>query len=117
MASQVLLVNLLLATCDRFIYTKWSLFHKIHVTVFRVVAAQLLCSVAMSNTTKTITTSELRRLRSAKTDMLLVDVLAKEQFAKDHIEGAKNVPFDGADFLPSMARAASNKSKKNSNNG
>ena len=43
----VLLVNLLLATCDRFIYTKWSLFHKIHVTVFRVVAAQLLCSVAI----------------------------------------------------------------------
>ncbi len=66
----------------------------------------------MSNTTKTITTSELRRLRSAKTDMLLVDVLAKEQFAKAHIEGAKNVPFDGADFLPSMARAAGNKSKK-----
>jgi rhodanese-related sulfurtransferase len=75
-------------------------------------AADLLCSLAMSNTSKTITTSELRHLRSAKTDMLLVDVLAKEQFAKDHIEGAKNVPFDGADFLPSMARAASNKSKK-----
>jgi rhodanese-related sulfurtransferase len=74
--------------------------------------AELLCSLAMSNTTKTITTSELRRLRSAKTDMLLVDVLSKEQFAKDHIEGAKNVPFDGADFLPAMARAASSKSKK-----
>ena len=43
----VLLVNLLLATCDRFIYTKWPLFHKIHVTVFRVVAAQLLCSIAI----------------------------------------------------------------------
>jgi rhodanese-related sulfurtransferase len=76
------------------------------------VAAELLCSLAMSNTTKTITTSELRRLRSAKTDMLLVDVLSKEQFAKDHIEGAKNVPFDGTDFLPAIARAAGNKQKK-----
>lgn len=74
--------------------------------------AELLWSVAMSNTTKTITCSDLRRLRSAKTDMLLVDVLSKEQFAKDHIEGAKNVPFDGADFLPAIARAAGTKQKK-----
>jgi len=74
--------------------------------------AELLCSLAMSNTTKTITTSELRRLRSAKTDMLLVDVLSKEQFAKDHIEGAKNVPFDHAEFLSSIARAAGTKQKK-----
>ncbi len=62
--------------------------------------------------TKTITTSELRRLRSGNTDMLLLDVLTKEQFGKDHIEGAKNVPFGNAEFLPAVARAAGSKSKK-----
>jgi hypothetical protein len=43
----LLLVNLLLATFDRFIYTKWPLFHRIHVTVFRVAATQLFCSVTI----------------------------------------------------------------------
>ena len=43
----LLLVNLLLATFDRFIYTKWPLYHRIHVSVFRVVATQLFCSVAI----------------------------------------------------------------------
>lgn len=67
----------------------------------------------MSNSTvKTITTSELRGLRRAHTDMILVDVLSKEQFGKDHIEGAKNIPFGAADFLPGIARAASTKDKK-----
>ena len=42
----ILLVNLLLATCDRFIYTRWPLFHQVHVTVTRVVIAQFLCSVS-----------------------------------------------------------------------
>ena len=43
----LLLVNLLLATFDRFIYTKWPLYHRIHVSVFRVVATQLFCSVTI----------------------------------------------------------------------
>jgi rhodanese-related sulfurtransferase len=67
----------------------------------------------MSNSnTKTISLSELRRLRSANTDLLLLDVLSKQQFGKDHIEGAKNAPFEGSDFLPTVARAAGSKSKK-----
>ena len=41
----VLLINMLLATLDRFVYTKWPLFHQVHVTVWRVMAVQFCCSV------------------------------------------------------------------------
>ena len=40
----ILLINLLLATCDRFISTKWPLFHKKHVTVIRVIVIQVSSS-------------------------------------------------------------------------
>lgn len=66
----------------------------------------------MSNPTpKTITKSKLQQLRGGRSDLLLLDVLPKAQFAKDHIEGAKNAPFDAADFLPTVARLAASKSK------
>ena len=61
---------------------------------------------------KNISTVELRTLIQGQSDFLLLDVLKKEQFAKDHIEGARNVPAEGADFLPAVARAAGVKSKK-----
>ena len=61
---------------------------------------------------KNITTVELRTLIQGQSDFLLLDVLKKEQFAKDHIDGARNVPAEGADFLPAVARAAGVKSKK-----
>ena len=41
----LLLINMLLATLDRFIYTKWPLFHQVHVTVWRVMAVQFCCSL------------------------------------------------------------------------
>ena len=41
----ILLINLLLATCDRFISTKWPLFHKKHVTVVRVTVIQVSSSI------------------------------------------------------------------------
>ena len=40
----ILLTNLLLATCDRLIYTKWPSFHEKHVTTRRVVTVQLCAS-------------------------------------------------------------------------
>lgn len=61
---------------------------------------------------KNISTVELRTLIQGQSDFLLLDVLKKEQFAKDHIEGARNVPAEGADFLPAVAKAAGAKSKK-----
>lgn len=60
----------------------------------------------------TIHTNELRRLRSMKSELLLVDVLPKDAFDKDHIEGAINAPLDGADFLATVEKAAGRKDKK-----
>jgi rhodanese-related sulfurtransferase len=59
-----------------------------------------------------IDTTGLRRLIQKKADFLLVDVLNKEQFAMDHIEGAKNIPAESPDFLTAVDQAASNKTKK-----
>ena len=42
----VLLINMLLATLDRFVYTRWPLFHLRHVTVCRVVSIQFCGSLA-----------------------------------------------------------------------
>jgi hypothetical protein len=41
------LVNTLLATCDRYIYTRWSLWHEKHVTLFRIVLIELIFSVTV----------------------------------------------------------------------
>jgi len=61
---------------------------------------------------KTIDTAGLRQLIQSKSDFLLLDVLSKEAFAKDHIEGAKNIPSDSSDFATAVERAASSKTKK-----
>ena len=41
----VLLIHMLLATLERFVYTRWPLFHQVHVTVWRVATAQICLSV------------------------------------------------------------------------
>ncbi|MCU0863387.1 MAG: rhodanese-like domain-containing protein [Planctomycetes bacterium] len=61
---------------------------------------------------KTISTSELQQLNHGKTDFLLLDVLPKAQFDQDHIEGARNVPFDSTDFVAAAGRAAGSKTRK-----
>lgn len=63
----------------------------------------------MSNT---INTSQLRTLLQGKTDVLVLDVLPKVAFDKDHIEGARNVPMDSPNFLKDVERLASSKDKK-----
>jgi hypothetical protein len=73
----VLLFNLLLATCDRFIYTKWPLFHKIHITVFRVVAAQMLCSVAIFLAVSYDQVIELKQIRCGKLFSKVLGALAE----------------------------------------
>lgn len=62
--------------------------------------------------TKTIQTTELRRLRSTKSEMLLVDVLPKDKFDKDHIDGAINAPLESPTFLETVEKAAGRKDKK-----
>lgn len=62
---------------------------------------------------KTITTEKLQNLRKGADGFLLVDVLSKEQFAQDHIPGARNVPLDTANFAKAVAdKAAGSKSRK-----
>lgn len=62
---------------------------------------------------KTITTEKLQSLRKGTEGFLLVDVLGKDAFAKDHIPGARNVPLDTADFAQAIAeKAAGSKSRR-----
>jgi len=56
---------------------------------------------------KTISTEKLRSLRKSTEGFLLIDVLSKERFDKDHIPGARNVPLDSKDFLQAVAQKAS----------
>jgi rhodanese-related sulfurtransferase len=62
---------------------------------------------------KTISTEKLQSLRKGREGFLLVDVLGKEAFAKDHIPGARNVPLDTEDFAKAVAdKVAGSKSKR-----
>lgn len=61
---------------------------------------------------KTINTEQLRSLLQSKSSCLVLDVLPKVAFDKDHIEGAQNVPMDSPNFLRDVERLAGTKSKK-----
>jgi rhodanese-related sulfurtransferase len=62
---------------------------------------------------KTITTEKLQTLRKGNEGFLLIDVLATEHFAKDHIPGARNVPLATTNFAKAVAdKAAGSKTKK-----
>ncbi len=61
---------------------------------------------------KTIHTEQLRSLLQSESSCLVLDVLPKVAFDKDHIEGAHNVPMDSPNFLRDVERLAGTKSKK-----
>jgi len=62
---------------------------------------------------KTITTEKLKSLRKSTEGFLLIDVVAKEGFAKDHIPGAFNVPLASDDFVRAVAlKASGSKTRK-----
>jgi rhodanese-related sulfurtransferase len=56
---------------------------------------------------KTITTEDLQRLRKGHEGFVLIDVVDRAGFAKDHIPGASNVPLTDADFAQAVATKAS----------
>jgi len=63
--------------------------------------------------TRTITTDGLKKLRKSAEGFVLIDVLSKEQFDKDHIPGARNVPLDSQDFVGPVAdKASGSKNRK-----
>jgi phage shock protein E len=62
---------------------------------------------------KTITTEKLHSLRKGTDGFLLLDVLGKDEFAKDHIPGARNVPLETVDFAKAVAeKAAGSKTRR-----
>ena len=62
---------------------------------------------------KTISTEKLQSLRKGTEGFVLIDVLTKADFDKDHIPGARNVPLDTSDFAKEVAeKAAGSKSKR-----
>ena len=52
-----------------------------------------------------MTTRELAELIRTGSGFLLVDVLPREQHAREHIPGARNVPLSDGDFVSSVAAA------------
>ncbi len=56
---------------------------------------------------KTITTDALKKLRKGAEGFVLIDVLPKEQFDRDHIPGARNVPLDSEDFVALVGQKVS----------
>ena len=62
---------------------------------------------------KTISTEKLHSLRKASVGFLLIDLLGRDDFAKDHIPGARNVPADTPDFPKAVAdKAAGSKTRQ-----
>lgn len=62
---------------------------------------------------KTISTEKLQQLRKGHEGFLLLDVLGKDAFDKDHIPGARNVPIDTPDFAKAVAeKAAGSKTRR-----
>ncbi len=62
---------------------------------------------------KTITTENLQKLRKGHEGFVLIDVVDKAGFDKDHIPGARNVPFSGKDFARAVTvKASGSKTRK-----
>ncbi len=62
---------------------------------------------------KTISTEKLHTLRKGTDGFVLIDLLGKDEFAKDHIPGARNVPADTPDFAKAVAdKAAGSKTRR-----
>jgi rhodanese-related sulfurtransferase len=62
---------------------------------------------------KTISTEKLHTLRNGTERFLLIDLLGKDEFAKDHIPGARNVPADTPEFAKAIAdKAAGSKTRR-----
>lgn len=60
---------------------------------------------------KTITARELRKMRDANEDFLLVNSLPAEYFAETKLPGAINVPEQDADFADRVEKRAGSKEK------
>jgi rhodanese-related sulfurtransferase len=62
--------------------------------------------------TKTLTTDQLEDLMHRGEDFVLVDVLPREQFDRDHIDGSRSAPLDDPNFVSSISGAVAGKKNK-----
>jgi len=62
---------------------------------------------------RTISKSQLKQCIDNKEDVLVIDVLSKENFQKQHIPGAINIPLkDNANFVNDVAQHAASKDQR-----
>ena len=59
-----------------------------------------------------ITREEVENETEASDDILVVNVLHREDYEKEHIPGSVNVPHDAPDFLDQVKRKAAGKDQK-----
>lgn len=60
---------------------------------------------------KTITTSELKTLKSRNGNLTMVNTLGAEAFEKTKIPGSINIPLESGDFSTRVEKAAGGKAK------
>lgn len=60
---------------------------------------------------KTVTTSELKALRSQNKHLTLVNTLSAHAFEKTRIPGSVNIPLESGDFVARVEQAAGDKAK------
>lgn len=61
---------------------------------------------------KTVSKSQLKQWVDQKQDLLLIDVLPKDNFNKQHLPGAINIPFkDNANFTQEVEQRAQSKNQ------
>ena len=61
---------------------------------------------------KTITRKELNKMKDKREDFVLINVLSKEYFDKEHIRGSINIPIMDKDFEKKVMKHVSDKRTK-----
>ncbi|MGE0352835.1 MAG: rhodanese-like domain-containing protein, partial [Gemmatimonadales bacterium] len=60
---------------------------------------------------RTIQANDLKRLLDQNQDLILVNVLSRKEFEKDHIPGSHNIPKDEKDFVQQVEKLAGTKDR------
>lgn len=60
---------------------------------------------------RTIDTKELRKMKQNQPNLLLVNVLSRDQFEEEHIPGSINVPLETDNFIAEMETRSGTKER------
>lgn len=61
---------------------------------------------------KTLTRDQLKNMLDRRDDILVINVLDRDQFAKSHIPGSVNIPLEEGEFLERVEELVPNKDKR-----